>query len=201
MLMIENYQEFKNFLNIQNKEKKLLLHACCAPCASYTLELLNSHFNITIFFYNPNIMPDSEFEFRYQELLRLIELMKLDITVIKGDLDTSFTELSKGLEMEKEGGKRCYSCYYSRLAATAKFAKENDFDFFTTTLSISPYKNSKWINEIGYRLEKEYQINFLYSDFKKEEGYKKSIELSKKYNLYRQNYCGCVFSKRGLKND
>ncbi len=195
--MINSYKDFKKFLLEQNG-KSLLIHACCAPCSSAVLELLNQYFKITIYFYNPNIEPYEEFNRRYDELIGLIKKMNLNVEVIKGDYDEAFKEISKGLEMEPERGKRCYKCYRLRMVKTAQLAKELGFDFFTTTLSISPHKNSLWINEIGYILEDEINVKFLYSDFKKEDGYKKSIELSKKYDLYRQDYCGCIYSKKNI---
>lgn len=177
----------------------LLLHACCAPCSSACLEYLNKHFNITIYYYNPNISPKAEFDKRLDEEKRLVSEMPLEnnVDVIEGYYDyNEFLEIAKGLETVPEGGARCFKCYKLRLEKTAKLAKEKGFDYFCTTLSISPLKNSQKINEIGYEVAKEYGIKWLPSDFKKKEGYKRSIELSKEYDLYRQNFCGCVFSKR-----
>lgn len=177
----------------------LLLHACCAPCSSACLEYLNKHFNITIYYYNPNISPKAEFDKRLNEEKRLVSEMPLEnnVDVIEGYYDyNEFLEIAKGLETVPEGGARCFKCYKLRLEKTAKLAKEKGFDYFCTTLSISPLKNSQKINEIGYEVAKEYGIKWLPSDFKKKEGYKRSIELSKEYDLYRQNFCGCVFSKR-----
>lgn len=181
----------------KNKTKsKLLLQACCAPCSSYVLEYLSSIFDITILFYNPNIYPENEFTKRLRELKRLISDMNLNVNVINiGYRNEEFENVINGLQQEAEGGKRCFKCYRLRLEVTAKYAKENNFDYFGTTLSISPYKNANKLNEIGKILEEEYKIKYLYSDFKKKNGYKRSIELSKIYNLYRQNYCGCVYSK------
>ena len=177
----------------------LLLHACCAPCSSSVLERLSDIFKITILFYNPNITDEKEYKKRLAEIKKFIKEFKTknEVSLIEGRyLPSEYFNISKGLEEEKERGKRCYLCYKLRLEEAAKVAKEKNFDFFTTTLSLSPHKNAKWINEIGQDLEKEYNTTFLYSDFKKKEGYKRSKELSKKYNLYRQDYCGCIYSKR-----
>lgn len=182
----------------QNIKPTLLLHACCAPCSSAVLEYLYENFNITLFFYNPNISPESEFNYRLEELKRLIVEMNFrDIEIVVPDYDNNeFEELAKGLEDLPEGDKRCKKCYRLRLMKTAEYAKEKGFDYFTTTLSVSPYKNAQLLNEIGGELEKEYETPYLYSDFKKKEGYKRSCELSREYNLYRQNYCGCIYSKK-----
>lgn len=177
----------------------LLLHACCAPCSSYVLEYLSQHFDITLFFYNPNISPKEEHDFRYAELVRLVGEMGLSprVKVIEGAYEPErFYSLSEGLEELPEGGARCAKCYDLRLSETAKLAADGKYDFFTTTLSISPYKNAEWLNSIGVRLGEEYGVRYLVSDFKKKNGYKRSCELSEKYRLYRQNYCGCEFSKR-----
>lgn len=196
---IRSVSDLKKYLQVNtnsNSLKTLLIHSCCGPCSSTVLERLSKVFNITIFFYNPNIDTFSEFEKRYDEQKRLIEEMGLNIEVIKGNYDEKcFLNAIKGLETLGERTARCYNCYYERMYASAIYAKENNFDYFTTTLSISPYKNSDWINEIGLKLEKEVEVNFLYSNFKLEDGYKRSIELSKIHNLYRQDYCGCKFSK------
>lgn len=177
----------------------LLLHACCAPCSSACLEYLNGNFDITVFYYNPNISPKEEFEKRLSEEKRLISEMPLskEIGVIEGEYNyDDFSETVKGLESVPEGGERCFKCYRIRLEKTAALAKEKGFDYFCTTLSISPLKNSQKINEIGEAVAEKYGIKWLPSDFKKKEGYKRSIELSKQYGLYRQNFCGCVFSKK-----
>ncbi len=175
----------------------LLLHACCAPCSSYCIEYLHEHFDITLFFYNPNIHPAEEYSYRASELKRLVREMELDIPVLEAENDTdSFYALAKGREDVREGGARCFDCYRLRLEKAAALAKEKGFDYFTTTLSISPLKNSAKLREIGLELEEKYGVKNLPSDFKKKEGYKRSIELSKKYSLYRQNYCGCEFSKK-----
>ncbi len=181
------------------KRKKLLLHACCAPCSSYTIEYLSVYFDITLLFYNPNISPESEYYFRAEELNRLTKQMPLKhkVNTVVFDYDyNEFLKAAKGKEDLDEGGERCYSCYALRLEKTAEYAKENGFDYFCTTLSISPYKNAEKLNQIGGELSKKYGIKYLYSDFKKKNGYKRSIELSKEYNLYRQDYCGCEFSKK-----
>ncbi len=197
-----NYQKGLDSL-IENlvKDKKvprLLLHSCCAPCSSYVLEYLSKYFKITIFFYNPNIYPLEEYSRRVVEQKRFISELKVEheIDFIEGKYDTeNFYEISKGLENEREGGTRCFKCYELRLKEAAAIAKDKGYDYFTTTLSISPHKNAQKLNEIGQKLGTEYNIKYLYSDFKKKEGYKRSIELSNEYNLYRQDYCGCVFSK------
>lgn len=177
----------------------LLLHSCCAPCSSYVLEYLANYFKITIFYYNPNISPKEEFDKRIEEQKRLIRelTVKNKVEFIEGNYDNSkYENAIQGLEFEKEGGSRCQICYQLRLEETAKLAKEKGFNYFTTTLSISPYKNAKVLNEIGEELEKIYHVNYLYADFKKKDGYKRSIELSRIYHLYRQDYCGCKYSKR-----
>jgi predicted adenine nucleotide alpha hydrolase (AANH) superfamily ATPase len=186
----------KNFSN--QKVPTLLIHSCCAPCSSYCLELLSSYFKITVFYYNPNIYPAEEYQMRSMEQKRFCESFpgKYPITFVEGKYDTNeFYEMAKGLEQAKEGGERCYKCYELRLRKTCEYAKAHDFDFFTTTLSISPMKNAKWLNEIGGKLEEEYKISYLYSDFKKKNGYKRSTEISNEYGMYRQYYCGCVYSK------
>lgn len=179
-----------------NKKKTLLLHSCCAPCSSAVLERISKYFKITILFYNPNITDYSEYLKRKDELKRLIKEVGYDIEVMDCDYDKEkFISMALGLEDKKEGDIRCYKCYKLRLEKTALVAKENNFDYFTTTLSISPYKNSKWLNEIGKELSDKYKVNYLYADFKKKNGYKRSIELSNIYHLYRQDYCGCIYSK------
>lgn len=185
--------------NDMNKPKqKMLLHACCAPCSSHVLEVLSGLYDITIFFYNPNITEEEEYKKRVAELIRFVgeAPFAMGVKVIDGDYEPElFFEMSKGLEEEPERGKRCYKCYELRMRKTAEYVAENGYDVFTTTLSISPYKNAKWLNEIGERLSDEYNIGYLYSDFKKKNGYARSIELSHEYNLYRQDYCGCIYSK------
>ena len=198
-----NYQKELERIITSNQEKKikptLLLHACCAPCSSYVLEYLNSYFDITVYFYNPNISPIEEYEYRAEELKRLIDEMGLDDKVkciVEKYSADEFYSMSEGLEQAPEGGARCFKCYELRLEKTAKIAADMKFDYFTTTLSISPLKNSQKLNEIGKMLSNKYDIQYLVSDFKKKNGYKRSIELSKQYNLYRQNFCGCVYSKQ-----
>jgi len=181
-----------------NNVPTLLLHSCCAPCSSYVLETLSNYFKITILYYNPNIYPIDEYIKRKEEEKRFIDEFSSNykIEMLDCDYDSNlFFEMAKGLEHLKEGDKRCYLCYKLRMEKTAMLAKKNNFDYFTTTLSISPYKNSSWINEIGRYLEKEYKVSYLPADFKKKNGYKRSIELSGVYNLYRQDYCGCIYSK------
>ena len=176
---------------------KLLLHSCCGPCSSYVLEYLSHYFQITVFYYNPNITSKEEYQLRVQEQKRLIQLVYPEVSFLEGNYEPEvFLQMSKGLEEEKEGGARCTKCYYLRMKETAKKAKELQFDYFTTTLSVSPYKDSTRLNQIGELLEQQYGIAYLYADFKKKNGYKRSIELSRQYHLYRQNYCGCEFSKR-----
>lgn len=188
-------EKILNSLDLNNK-KTLLLHACCAPCSSAVLERISKYFKITILFYNPNITDYSEYLKRKEELKRLIKEVGYDIEVMDCDYDKEkFISMALGLEDKKEGDIRCYKCYKLRLEKTALVAKENNFDYFTTTLSISPYKNSKWLNEIGKELSVKYKVNYLYADFKKKNGYKRSIELSNIYHLYRQDYCGCIYSK------
>ncbi|MBR4231462.1 MAG: epoxyqueuosine reductase QueH [Bacilli bacterium] len=177
---------------------KILLHSCCGPCSTECITRLTKYFDITVLYYNPNIEPQEEYEKRKQEQIRFIKafkpINKLDFMDCDYD-NASFERMTEGLEKEPEGGKRCHKCYELRLKKTANIAKEKGYDFFGTTLTVSPYKNSQIINEIGEIVSKNVGVEFLYSDFKKEDGYKKSIELSKEYSLYRQNYCGCHYSK------
>lgn len=198
-----NYQkELDKTIDKITKEEitpTLFLHSCCAPCSSYVLYYLSNYFKITVFYYNPNISPEDEYKERVKEQIRLINEMpvKNKVEFIEGDYEPEvFYDMAKGMEDYKEGGERCFKCYELRLRKLAILAKKLGFDYFTTTLSISPLKNAAKLNEIGLSLENEYGIKYLLSDFKKKEGYKHSIELSKEYNLYRQNYCGCAFSKR-----
>lgn len=175
----------------------LLLHSCCGPCSSYVLEVLSKYFKVTVLYYNPNIEPLSEYQKRLSEQLRLIKEADFKNPVSFMDCEweeEKFLAAAKGLEKEKEGGARCQKCFELRIEKTASLAKENGFDFFTTTLSVSPHKNAALLNKIGNELSLKYNIAYLFADFKKKEGYKRSIELSKKYELYRQNYCGCLFS-------
>lgn len=186
-------------LQLKNKVPKLLLHSCCAPCSSYVLEYLSKFFKITVFYYNPNIYPLEEYKKRLEEEKYLIRSMKFknEVNIIEGVYNSDkFFEMAKGLENLKEGGERCFKCYEMRLKETLKIAQDNGFDYLTTTLTISPFKNAQKLNEIGKKLSEGLSVKYLFSDFKKKEGYKRSIELSKEYNLYRQDYCGCVFSKK-----
>lgn len=179
--------------------KSLLLHVCCAPCSSAVLERLGSVFKITIFFYNPNIDTIDEYNKRLLELEKFITSFKTKypVSLISTEYRSEdFKEMAIGLENEPERGIRCYQCYKLRLSETAKVAEKNNFDYFTTSLTLSPYKNSKWLNEIGEELGKNIETNYLYSDFKKKNGYKRSIELSHEFNLYRQDYCGCIYSRK-----
>ena len=196
-----NYQLKLEEILKENKEKtpKLLLHSCCAPCSSYVLEYLTNYFEITILFYNPNITKEEEYLKRLNEIKKLVETIphKNKIEVVEGRYNPQeFLDIAKGLEDLKEGGERCFKCYRLRQEEAAKYAKENNYDFFTTTLSISPHKNADKLNEIGEELSRIYQVNYLYADFKKKGGYQRSIELSREYDLYRQDYCGCIYSKR-----
>lgn len=178
---------------------RLLLHSCCAPCSSYVLEYLTEYFDITVYYYNPNISPMGEYEKRIAEQKRLISEMKFknSVSFIEGTYNhDEFISLTRGLENLPEGGERCSLCYEMRLEAAAQKAAEINADYFTTTLSVSPYKNTAKLNTIGLKLAMEYGVPFLVSDFKKNNGYKRSIELSTEYGLYRQNFCGCIFSKK-----
>ena len=201
--MAENYQrmldnELKSITD-SGRTPTLLLHSCCAPCSSYVLEYLSHYFAITVLYYNPNISPADEFERRAQEQKRLIEGMPLHhpVSLLVGDYQPAlFNALSKGHEQDPEGGERCFACYRLRLEEAANVAKEGGYDYFTTTLSISPLKNAAKLNEIGKEMAEKYGVAYLFSDFKKREGYKRSCQLSIEYHLYRQDYCGCIYSKR-----
>ena len=193
-----NYQKELDKILLNTNGQMLLLHSCCAPCSSYVLSYLNKYFKITVLYYNPNITDENEYKKRKAEQIRLISELPAEnpIEIIDCDYEPDkFFEIVKGLEDCPEGGERCFRCYELRLEKAAEFAKKHNFDWFCTTLSISPLKNAQKINEIGNELSKKYGVRFLPSDFKKKEGFKQSIELSKKYSLYRQNYCGCVYSK------
>lgn len=199
-----NYQKELDKIISEISEKNitptLLLHSCCAPCSSYVLTYLAEYFKITVFYYNPNIYPESEYTYRVNEVKRLIEELsvKNKISFIEGEYNPDlFFETVKGFENEKEGGERCFKCYDMRIKEASEIAKKNGFDYYTTTLSISPHKNAEKLNEIGEKYADE-NTRHLPSDFKKKNGFKESVRLSEKYNLYRQNYCGCVFSKRNL---
>ena len=185
-------------LEKNEKTPTLLLHSCCAPCSSYTLEYLSRYFKITVYYYNPNIAPEEEYQKRVSEQKRFISQLHMinEINFIEGEYrPEDFYQTIKGLERVPEGGERCFKCYRLRLENAAKLAAEKGVDYFTTTLSISPYKNATKLNEIAAELSEIYNVKNLPSDFKKKNGYKRSIELSAQYNLYRQDYCGCVFSK------
>ena len=202
-MMNRNYSKELDALIEKNKREnikpKLMLHACCACCASYVLEYLSEHFEIYLLFYNPNITSVSEYDYRYSEFQRLVSEMGLSekVTIVESDYSPDeFMSSVKGLENEPEGGARCAVCFKSRLKETAQKAVDFSCDYFATTLTISPLKNSSIINSIGETISKDFGVAYLPSDFKKKNGYKRSIELSKEYNLYRQNFCGCVFSKK-----
>ena len=185
-------------LQQKGKVPKLLLHVCCAPCSSYCLEYLSQYFDITVYYYNPNISKKEEYEYRLSEEKRFISIKEFKYPVKLTDSEYCpevFFRAVKGFENEPEGGLRCRECFKLRLEATAKKAKAEGFDYFTTTLTISPLKNAVLINTIGQQLSQDFGVPYLFSDFKKKEGYKRSIVLSKEYQLYRQNYCGCIFSK------
>lgn len=204
---IRNYQKELDRLigqiQKENKVPSLFLHSCCAPCSSYVLEYLSKYFDITVFYYNPNIYPEEEYRKRVQEITRLVNSMEFEhpVKLIEGRYDPQeFFRRAKGLEDIPEGGERCFRCYRQRMEEAAKLAKEGGYDYFTTTLSISPLKNAAKINEIGEELAEIYHVTHLPSDFKKKNGYKRSIELSHEYDLYRQNYCGCIYSRREASN-
>lgn len=201
--MQRNYQkELDRIIEENSKAGKvptLLLHACCAPCSSYCLEYLAEYFSITVFFYNPNLYPADEYDKRADEVRRLISLLQVKnpVKLIVADFDDKeFYAKVRGMEKLPEGGERCRKCFELRLEKTAEIAKENSFDFFTTTLTISPLKNAQVINEVGEEMAEKYGVVHLPSDFKKKGGYKRSVELSAEFGLYRQNYCGCVYSVR-----
>ena len=195
--MKENYNNiFEDITSKLNYRPKVSLHSCCAPCSSHVVTLLKEYFDVTVLYYNPNIYPLEEYLKRKNEQIKLLEILNIPIMDIDYD-HNEFKENVKGLEDEKEGGARCNKCFALRLEKTAILAQLNQFEYFCTTLTVSPYKNSQIINKIGAILEQKYNVKYLYSDFKKKEGYKKSIELSKKYDLYRQHYCGCEYSVEG----
>ena len=198
-----NFQKELEKIIEENKKNgvvpSLLLHSCCAPCSSYCLEYLSQYFKITVLYYNPNLFPAGEYERRVSEQKKLVSALptKYPITLVemKGEPEEFYSAV-KGLEHTGEGGERCFACFRLRLERAARYAKENGFDFFTTTLTISPLKNAQKLNEIGEAVGEKFGVRHLPSDFKKKNGYKRSVELSKVYGLYRQDYCGCVFSKR-----
>lgn len=192
-------EEILKKIKKEEKVPRLLLHTCCAPCSSSVIKKLAEYFEITVFYYNPNIDTTEEYQKRKEEQIRFLKEIEGKCSVSFYDCDyekEEFEKISKGLEKEKEGGGRCPKCFQLRLEKTAKTAKEQGFDYFGTSLTVSPYKNAEILNKIGESLSNKYQISFLYSDFKKKNGYKESIELSKKYQLYRQDYCGCIYSKQ-----
>ena len=203
-----NYQkELEHLIDkLPDHHRRLFLHSCCAPCSSYCLEYLRQYFDVTVFYYNPNISFLEEYRHRVEELKRLVSTLNEEakgsemlnqIALLEGTYEPEkFFEATKGLEDCPEGGERCFICYELRLREAARLAAEGGYDFFTTTLTISPLKNAQKLNEIGSRLSEEYHVACLPSDFKKKRGYLRSIELSRQYDLYRQDYCGCVFSKR-----
>ena len=197
--MLRNY--YQEFLSITKKidaekKPKLLLHVCCAPCSSHCISVLVPYFDVTVFYYNPNISPVEEYTRRLNEEKRFLSLAYPDIKIVDAEYDNqNFEYMAKGLEDLKEGGERCKRCYRMRLQKTGEYAKAHDFDYFTTTLTVSPYKHSDTLNEIGEEVANQCGVKYLFSDFKKQNGYQHSIELSKEYNLYRQDYCGCRFSK------
>ncbi|MBQ5926665.1 MAG: epoxyqueuosine reductase QueH [Clostridia bacterium] len=195
--MKENYDKKMQDIcnNIPKKQKRLLLHSCCAPCSSACLERLKDFFKITVFYYNPNIDDQAEYEKRKAEQIRFLQEMGWADFLDCDHDEKAFETIALGLEEEPERGKRCYLCYGLRLEKTAQTAKEKGFDFFATTLSVSPYKNAEWLNALGEEYANKTGVNFLPSDFKKQGGYYRSQELSSAYGLYRQDYCGCRFSK------
>lgn len=196
-----NYQkEMEKILQKLQHKPNLLLHSCCAPCSSYVLEYLSAYFNITVLFYNPNMIDSDEFEKRYHEQEKINAGIG-HIKLVKIPYDPKlFYEAVKGLEYTKEGGERCSQCFKLRLKEAAIYASSHGFDYYTTTLSISPLKNAKLLNELGQELGQKYNVAYLPSDFKKKNGYKRSVELSHDYELYRQDYCGCIFSKLERQN-
>lgn len=193
--MINLQIELEKLISKLEYKPKLMLHCCCAPCASYVCEYLKDYFEITLLYYNPNISPLEEYELRLNETERLAKYFGLDFLHLEWDND-EFEKMSVGLETAPEGSARCSKCFELRLIKTAEIAKNNNFEYFTTSLSISPMKNSKVLYEIGTKIANEFGVKYLPSDFKKKNGYKRSVELSKQLNLYRQNYCGCRFSRR-----
>ena len=191
-----NYNQImeKRIVDFRGK-KSLLLHSCCGPCSASVIEKLQPYFEITVFYYNPNIYPDAEYFKRRDEQQKY--LAKINVPFVEGDYEAEiFFRLAKGLELEIEGGQRCLKCFEMRLRKTAEFGEKYNFQFFATTLTVSPHKNVNYINTLGQTVEKEYNIEYLVSDFKKKEGYKRSLEISQKEEFYRQDYCGCIYSQR-----
>lgn len=206
---MKNYNtEMENLIKELNGTKTLLLHSCCGPCSTAVITRLKEHFNITVFYYNPCLYPNSEYEKRKDEQIKFINKLNQeegrDIKIVVPKFNPqSFYDAVKqveNFETLREGGARCYVCYKERLTATANYAKQNGFNYFCTTLSVSPYKHSDWLNEIGLELQNQLNVNFLVADFKKKDGYKLSQTLSRKYDLYRQNYCGCAYSYSDMQN-
>ena len=198
-----NYQKkLEELVKTLNSKPRLLLHSCCGPCSTEVISYLKVYFEITVFYYNPNIEPEVDYIHRKKEQIRFLKEYKdAKISFLDCEYDNaSFKEIAKGLEQVKEGGARCNKCFYLRMKKTAEVAKEKGFEYFGTTLTVSPHKNSTMINEIGEKISEECNIKYIYGDFKKNDGYKKSIELSKTYNLYRQNYCGCLYGKEQIWN-
>ncbi|MCQ2399295.1 MAG: epoxyqueuosine reductase QueH [Clostridia bacterium] len=191
----ENFLREKEAASKLSVKPKLLLHACCAPCSTACLEALTDVFDVTVYYYNPNISPKAEYEKRVEEIKRFCSLKNIKV-IEERYVPNEFDDAVKGLENEKEGGARCFKCYALRLDETARFAKENGYEYFCSTLSVSPYKNAEKLNEIGEELSKKYGVKHLPNDFKKGDGYLRSIRLSEEYGLYRQNFCGCVYSKK-----
>lgn len=189
-------------IDMEEKKPRLLLQVCCGPCSTEVIERLRDHFDMDLYFYNPMIYPRAELDKRAENLKIVADKAKFEGELIIPENDMSdFREVAKKRKDDKEFGPSCYDCYELRLDETARFAKEKGYDYFTTSLSISPYKNSQWLNEIGEKLEEKYQVKYLYADFKKKNGYKNSIELSKEYGIYRQDYCGCIFSKKEMEEN
>lgn len=185
-------EEIKTF---NGQKKKILLHSCCGPCSTACIERLKNYFDITVIYYNPNIEPTEEYEMRKREQMRLLNILHIEFLDCDYDNEV-WQEITKPFKDDLEGGRRCSVCFGIRLKYTAKVAKRLNFDYFGTTLTVSPHKNSLIINDIGNKIGKKIGINYLFADFKKKDGYKRSIELAKKYDLYRQDYCGCLYSKR-----
>ncbi len=206
--MINYNQEMENLISGFKGDKTLLLHSCCGPCSTAVITRLMNFFDITVYYFNPCLYPNSEYEKRLAEQIKFIEMLnkeqgkniKIVVPEFKPETFYDAVKHVENFETLKEGGARCYACYTQRLAETAKYAKQNGFDYFCTTLSISPYKHANWLNEIGLKLESELNVNFLVADFKKKDGYKLSQTLSRKYDLYRQNYCGCAYSYADMQN-
>ncbi len=196
-----NYQKkLEELISTLENKPKLLLHSCCGPCSTWVISFLKDYFDITIYYYNPNIEPLEEYLHRKREQIKFLqEYKQAKINFLDCDYNNNeFKDIAKGLENIPEGGARCHKCFYLRMYKTAQVAASNGFSYFGTTLTVSPHKNSEIINKIGEHIMKELNINFIYGDFKKNDGYKKSIEYSREYHLYRQNYCGCLYGKEPI---